>query len=287
MLACTAAVRVGAQNSAAAVVPAQSVVSRSGASDDRGSDALVAFVEKAQKAADRYRSRDEAVRQGFRRLGMDFPSMGEHWVSPGKVLSGRFDPADPAMLTYATIRGTVTLVGIVYAIPLSPGENPPRLPDGVNHWHEHNGTVEEESMLPEHHSRDPESPGTRLAILHLWLDAPNPAGMFAADNWSLPFARLGLQAPADLVKHEAAARAVSLLTGGDRFFLNLARQASPTGRLDADQEVAVAAAQAAVQQLMAARGSAPILSDAALNELDSIWNALARRVRLHGSANPD
>lgn len=61
---------------------------------------------------------------------------------------------------------------------------------------------------------EPEA-GTRVAVLHAWIWLDNPAGVFARDNWALPFARLGLAAPRQIP--EQAARALALASGGDRF----------------------------------------------------------------------
>ncbi|MGH7627661.1 MAG: hypothetical protein ACREOJ_20390 [Gemmatimonadaceae bacterium] len=41
-------------------------------------------------------------------------------------------------------------------------------------------------------------------MLHAWLWLPNPAGMFASDNWALPFVRAGVPVP--LADPSAAAR---------------------------------------------------------------------------------
>ena len=107
------------------------------------------------------------------------------------------------------------LVGLGFAAPLLAGELPPEAPAGRDAWHDHSRTIEDETVLPhtdpvhEHHG---EGPGPRLAMLHTWLWAPNPDGVFAADNWSLAFVRLGLTVPA--ASPPDAAKALSLLTGG-------------------------------------------------------------------------
>ncbi len=238
--------------------------------------ATTAFIAAARAGAERYRDRDVAIASGFRRLGMDFPSMGEHWVNPGKVMAGKFDPADPAMLTYATIRGKVTLLGVVYAVPLAAGADPPPLPGGVNLWHEHNGTVDEESMLPEHHSSThSERNTTRLAILHLWLWVPNSEGLFSADDWSLPFVRLGLEAPSDASRWIDAARALSLVSGGEHFYTNLMRESTPTGQLSGPQAAAMKEAVSRVAGIAARVQPPGHVSDAQLAELREIWRALA------------
>jgi hypothetical protein len=61
-----------------------------------------------------------------------------------------------------------------------------------------------------------ERSGTTVALLHAWIWLENPAGPFAADNWALPFARLGYAPPAALAPD--AARALSLLSGGDVYY---------------------------------------------------------------------
>jgi hypothetical protein len=240
---------------------------------------MSAFLAAARAGSERYRDRETAIAAGYKRLGMDFPSMGEHWVHSGKVLSGKFDPADPPMLTYAMIRGRVELLGVVYAVPLSPDGEPPRLPGGIDRWHEHNGTVDEESMLPEHHSHGgARENGTRLAILHLWCWLPNPDGAFAADNWVLPYVRLGIKPPGQT--SVPAARALSLLSGGDQFYSSLLRDASPDGQLTASQDAALRGAVAAVNVIASGlRGDAePSQSD--VGGLERVWEDFAARAGL-------
>jgi hypothetical protein len=55
----------------------------------------------------------------------------------------------------------------------------------------------------------------------VWVQVSNPAGVFAAENWALPFARLGVSTPSRF--SPGAARALSLLSGGERYFLDLAK----------------------------------------------------------------
>lgn len=242
---------------------------------------VAAFVAAARVGTERYRDRSVAIAAGFRRLGRDFPSMGEHWAHPAKVLAGRFDVADPAMLTYASIDGKPVLLGVVYAIPLEPGQNPPALPGGANAWHEHNGTVDEESFLPEHGGSHSEAhTGTRLAILHVWTLLPNPDGEFAAENWSLPLARLQLKPVAGFP--EAAARALSLVSGSEEFYANLLE-----GDLaSAPPEVwraPLAAAGARARAIMARGAPSDTLSRDKIDELEETW---MRFLRVLSSRNP-
>ena len=58
---------------------------------DSAGVAGVQFVAQARVAANRFRSLDSAIADGYRRLGMDFPAMGEHWVNRSAVLAGKLD----------------------------------------------------------------------------------------------------------------------------------------------------------------------------------------------------
>ncbi len=231
---------------------------------------VAAFVAAARLGSERYRDRSVAIAAGFRRLGRDFPSMGEHWAHPGKVIAGRFDVADPAMLTYASIDGKPVLLGVVYAIPLEPGQRPPPLPGGMNAWHEHNGTVDEESFLPEHSGdHSVTHGGTRLAILHVWTSLPNPGGDFAAENWSLPFARLNLEPPASVP--EPAARALSLLSGSADFYSNLLESELPS-RAKTEWRNALRVATQNAYKIVATGRRSDTLSQQQLDALETTWD---------------
>jgi hypothetical protein len=199
--------------------------------------AAESFMRRAREGTDRYRDQGVAVEDGYRRLGPDFPAMGEHWANPELVSKGVLDPARPGLLTYVRVKGVPTLTGVVYAIPLAEGELPPESPFDRSYWHDHLGTVDEESMLLAHDSRGSGPATMRLAVLHLWTRVDNPAGPSVTDNWALPYVRLGLVAP-----HSAtigAARALSLLTGSVAYYSALARTAASPGvddqrRIDAE-----------------------------------------------------
>lgn len=260
----------------AVTVRGQEHVAHASVNGSAASAEVAAFLSAARLGTERYRDRNVAIAAGFRRLGRDFPSMGEHWANPGKVIAGRFDVTDPAMLTYATIDGKPVLLGVVYAIPLEAGQAPPALPGGAKAWHEHNGTVDEESFLPEHggdHSR--EHSGTRLAILHVWTLLPNPAGHFAAENWALPFARLHLETPRAIP--EAAARALSLVSGSADFYTSLVESelsSAPRG----EWRAALAAATDSARAIVAARDAKDALSLEQISALEKIWTRLASRL---------
>lgn len=186
-----------------------------GSSADGGLDdaAIARFVAQARGGTERYRDRTVAIDEGFRLVGPDFPGMGEHWINVGRLLSARFDPANPAMLQYAEIDGQPTLVAVTYALALVDGDTTPGFPSRAL-WHQHRNTVDEESLIDQHVLDDSHRAGGRIAMLHAWVWLENPGGLFQSDNWRLPFERVHLT-PEGASIPSGAARALSLLTGGD------------------------------------------------------------------------
>lgn len=172
----------------------------------------VAFIDCVRGATTRYEDQRLAILDGYRPIGRDFPAMGEHWIRIGLVFDGEFNPARPEILTYLNVAGTPRLTGVAYALPLLAGEVPPPWPAGSGAWHDHFRTLTDETFLPEHHVRHGES--ARVAMLHAWFWPENPAGAFAADNWAIPYARLGLVPTNDV----EAAKTLALLHGGVEFF---------------------------------------------------------------------
>ena len=76
-------------------------------------DSPAAFVEKARQATSKYQDQSVAILDGYRRIGRDFPAMGEHWIKIGLLFDGKFDAAHPEMLAYATdpeSRGSLALL---------------------------------------------------------------------------------------------------------------------------------------------------------------------------------
>lgn len=227
------------------------------------------FVDRARKATERFKDIEVAVAESYVRVGPDFPAMGEHWVNGELIMKAELDPERPAILTYITVDGRRTLTGAVYALALRAGEQPPAAFAGQ--WHDHVGTVDEESLLFGH-DRVSGDDDLRLVVMHAWLWAKNPDGMFVTDNWSLPFLRLGLQPP-DLVEPPAA-RALGLLSEDD-FHLRLFASA---GELDAGETAAVAALlrrhRAAMKEWWQQRGRGAHITAAELASLTTRWRSL-------------
>lgn len=268
----------------ATTLPAQSAVPAGFAPvvSDSQPVALLRFVERARAGTARYRDQRVARDDGYRRIGPDFPGMGEHWVQVGVLLSGRLDAATPSVLSYTSINGHPELVGVAYALAL-PDESPlPASPAPVAAWHEHGGSVDEESFLLEHGSVGAgTTQGVRLVVMHAWVWRPNPQGLFATDNWTLPFLRAALTAPT--APSSGAARALSLAGAGETFHRRLFVAASGA-RSDAGARIAavLAGQRSRVAALVAAAGDT--FGDERLRELEAIWRETWEAI--HRSVSP-
>ena len=181
--------------------------------------AVAAFVAAARDATEPYQSRDAAIAAGYRLMGPDMPNMGQHWIHPGRAVQRAFDPAQPAVLTYLTRASEPVLTGVAYTMPVRPGEVAPPPPMEGAAWHFHSADLNEEAFGPADpaamHSEAP-AEGYRLAMLHAWVWLDNPDGLFAADNWALPYVRVGLPVPER--PNPRAARAVFLLSEGVEYY---------------------------------------------------------------------
>jgi hypothetical protein len=236
-------------------------------------DARAALIAGARQGTAQYQNVNTAIADGFKRVGVEFPAMGEHWVSLSRVLENRFDARRPSVLIYITTHGKRQLAGVGYTALLSDGEQPPRTAARLGDWHEHNGSVVDES-LPVHghdaHSLLPPEAAaagaTRLAILHVWAWLANPSGEFVTENWSLPLVRLGV---AGRQLGPAAIRAVSLANDSASYYeqtltTSLRLTDRDVGRVQAIVEGRRRAARAELARR-------PALDDAALA---GIWNDL-------------
>jgi len=216
MAACAIANPVRAQSESRSLTAGDSANARRLAAVPNDT-AAARFLARVRAATARYRDRDQAVLDGYRPIGGDFPGMGDHWIDVRTLFSGTFTPEQPPILEYVTIDGRPTLIGVAYALPLLAGEMPPTLPGNVA-WHSHVGTVEDESdLLSQAMESHGSMHGARLAMIHVWAWLPNPGGTFHAENWALPFVRAGLAPPA-VDPGAVAGRVVSLVSGGDAFY---------------------------------------------------------------------
>jgi hypothetical protein len=247
----------------------------------RSRDSVVSkFIVDAREATRRYRSRQEAINDGFTRVGVEFPAMGEHWVSFARVLEDTFVASRPSVLIYVNADGAPRLAGVAYTTLLTGSRRPPAFPF-AGAWHEHSGTVDEESLPLGHHAHpvvaipttriQEDSP--RLFILHAWIWTENPEGVFVTDNWSLPLTRLGV-AGADMAPRDAL-RAIALADDDDEYNrlvlqttlnLSVVEDSLATGVLGSYRN-RVARDVAAIRQVRR-------VTTEASARLSAIWNAL-------------
>jgi hypothetical protein len=216
-----------------------------GVSFSSAQDAASSFLERARTATAKYQDQSVAILEGYRRIGRDFPAMGEHWIRLAFLFAGKIDAEHPEVLTYVPVDGGSKLTGVAYALPLLPGESPPDLPAPKDAWHDHFRTIEDETVLPLHHVHAGASSMPRIAMLHAWIWTRNPDGVFAADNWAIPYVRAGLM-PRENEPRSAAA-ALSLLNGGVEYFTaTVDAVASPSAK----QRVAINAAFARARSIV-------------------------------------
>jgi hypothetical protein len=233
-----------------------------------------AFAVCASFANRKYRDQAEAILDGFRPIGGDFPAMGEHWIQVARVFDGRFDPASPEILSYARVDGEPVLLGVAYAVPLLTGESPPDWPVGADAWHDHYGSLGEETFSPVSHMRPPTG-GPRIAMLHAWLWAENPDGLFAADNWAIPYLKLGLEPDPVSV---GAARALSLLSGGDAFFQGMIEESAPPDQAERDRFRDLLARTRTRAAQLVGTDSGSRLPAATVDQLARLWAGLAKEI---------
>lgn len=240
---------------------------------------LPSFLEELGAAGHRFENLSVAVAEGYRKLGPDFPGMGEHWVNPGLVIAGELDPARPPVLGYTFVDGDRRLVSFAYTRVLGPGEVPPAGPFPAHAWHDHTGGVDEESLLLSGPmSMDGEDNGFRLSMVHVWLGVENPDGVLAQNNWALPYLRAGVPAPER--PSSEAARALALSSEeGMAFYEELLREG--VGLEGRELDVAVAAFEEAGREsrlrLEDPRTSGG-LGETSVDDLEAVWAHLWARL---------
>ena len=268
------------------------------------SAAEAAFLAAAEAGTIRYRDLAAARADGYRPLGGELPSLGEHWVHNRRALANVLDPAAPSILVYVRVAGEPVLAGVAYTRLLAPAAPLPDFPRGrPNAWHEHNGGVEDEVLPLAHHGpssattndsgvanppanghRGGAAPRLRIAVMHAWIGVANPAGIWESENWGLPYVRLGL-AP-DAGPGGLDARVLSLATAKDYYL----RAAAGIGQLDAEETRRVERilgdyAVRAVRRTPPADGGRHSMSSPAVRAetasllWDSLWKEISAAVR--------
>ena len=232
------------------------------------------FLTRARAGTNRYRSQEAAIADGYKRVGVEFPAMGEHWVHLGDVLEDTLTPERPSILIYVNVDGQPRLAGVAYTDLLHAGDARPRFP-APGMWHEHNGTVADESFPLAHEATslvaDDGDAEMRLAVLHAWIWTPNPAGVFVTDNWSLPLLRLGIGAAPSTPRD--ALHALALAADEEGYLLLTLR----TGLHLSAREEAAASAVLAAQRSRATREASAVkvagrLTSQTTVRLVSVWS---------------
>lgn len=241
------------------------------------SDPLGRVIVEVEHGAEAFARQRDAIATGYRRVGTDFPGMGEHWVLPVALFAGRVDPAHPSLLVYAEIGGTPRLVGAGFIVPVRGDSGPTGLPGWPEAWHEHSGLLADESGAAVGRG-PPKVGGTRIWVMHVWTGLPNPDGVNEADNWALPFARAGFPPPVGA--EIASGRAMSLTVGGDAYLRDLLGDVglrSMDNAVAVDSAIARARARAdAVAGRAHARGA---IGPTELAELRAGWDSLTVELR--------
>jgi hypothetical protein len=262
--------------------------------------ALAAFLAEAEEAARALGTPAEALLAGYRPLGPDFPGMGVHWIHPARMLRSGVDPARPPLLTFLDTPTGPLLTGVAFGAYLGPDEAPPPLDFPVR-WHDHTGTIEEETLKlgPAAHGGHAGGHGedaaahsghttaheeratvhdagqSRMAMMHAWVGLSNPDGILAQDNWAVPFVRVGLAVPE--APTPEAGKALHLVAGGDAYYLGLFQRAAPLSpgeiaRLEHLLERHREEVEALTAPIRASGGP----SDPLVGPLAAIWTSLER-----------
>ncbi|MEO8564009.1 MAG: hypothetical protein ABI601_18155 [bacterium] len=238
---------------------------------------LDSLGDATSRAIVRYADRSAASAAGYRRIGADFPGMGEHWLQPRVLLSGRVDATQPTILIYATIDGAPRLLGAGFVVTTRGDERAAAVPGWPNAWHEHSGLLSDESGV---------SPGANAAsathawVLHVWTTLANPGGRYAPDNWALPFVRAGLGSPAHA--DADAGRAAALTSTGDEYLRDLLSDAGLRDSANAvrvDSIIATSRARARVIVGLARARPGGAATDEALDALRAEWASLSLALR--------
>ena len=233
-----------------------------------------AFLATVRESLRGFEDQARALAAGFRPLGPDMPHMGQHWVHPGRAVSRDLDPSRPSMLTYLDVGGRAVLTGAAFTVPVGPGESPPAFPS-PGAWHAHGGRLMDEAFgLAPHAAADDRRP--RLAMLHAWTGVDNPDGVWAADNWALPFVRGGYAVPAAVPP--AAGRAVALAVGYGPFFRQaVERAAAPTASERAAVDAVLSRHRARIRAVLdQTTAGAPPDADALAERWAALWADLER-----------
>ena len=242
---------------------------------------LDSIARVADRASARFTDRRVAIAEGYRRIGADFPGMGEHWVNPAALLESVIDPERPSFLTYVSMAGESRLLGVGFITTTTSDDTAPNVPGFAEHWHEHSGLLSDESgarsgMETGSGGDSTAERGSRVWVLHVWTGLANPDGRFAADNWSLPFARGGMIPPATADADAARAFGLAGEDRGDEFLRELLTDAGlRTESRAAAADSVIAGARTRAQTIVARISRGNQVDERSLLELRLVWREMA------------
>lgn len=172
--------------------------------------AAQAQLEQVAASVRRYQDFEAAKAEGWKPFGGDEPLMGQHWYHPNgpdyQSTAARLDFTRPSNLMYAQIGGRMVLTGVSFNVRLAPDEKLPRGFAGeADRWHVHDfekavaAATETRPVLRwfaqgwlDASYRNKGDNRGRVAMVHAWVTLPNPDGVFADHNRTVPYLKLGL-----------------------------------------------------------------------------------------------
>lgn len=161
-------------------------------------------------AVERYKEFRVAEREGWQKFGGDEPLMGEHWHHPqGPDYQGsdaRLDFGRPSNLMYTDVQGRRVLTGVTFNVRLRDGEAIPQgFAGSADRWHAHDMLRAIQAALADRpilrwladgwlkaNYFDKGDDRGRVAMIHVWVGVPNPDGIFADHNRTVPYLKSGL-----------------------------------------------------------------------------------------------
>ena len=140
-----------------------SALGSSGCSNDPAEPAVDRELESVESATDQFATLDAALAAGYADIDVVMQNMGYHYLKES-LLDADFQVDSPEILVYAPdAGGTMRLVAVEYAVPLSLAEEPPAGFTGSDDEWDRNETFQ-------------------LWTLHAWVHRDNPDGVFASTS---------------------------------------------------------------------------------------------------------
>ena len=131
--------------------------------DDPAEPAVDRELDDVRAATAAYAALDAALDAGYTDIDVVMQNMGHHYLN-ADLLDATFEVDRPEILVYAPdAGGTMRLVAVEYAVPLSLAENAPAGFTSDDDVWDRNETFE-------------------LWTLHAWVHRDNPDGVFASHN---------------------------------------------------------------------------------------------------------